>query len=137
MMGQYRLSLLAITRQWHGEVWRDDLNNWFGDTPVMIWHCLFHELIGNDASWELLARRKMPMQFRMGPVGNEDTSGELGLRAVFLAWDFFEPARHMKGMQNFLSMMHESGVTTAADMGTGIFGNPRRRDSGDKSRCSQ
>ena len=30
----------------------------------------------------------------------------------------------MKGMQNFLSMMHESGVTTAADMGTGIFGNP-------------
>ena len=30
----------------------------------------------------------------------------------------------MKGMQYLLSMMHESGVTTAADMGTGIFGNP-------------
>jgi hypothetical protein len=27
-------------------------------------------------------------------------------------------------MRNFLAMMHESGVTTAADMGTGIFGNP-------------
>ena len=36
----------------------------------------------------------------------------------------FEPARYVKGMQNFLSMMHESGVTTASDMGTGIFGNP-------------
>ena len=60
---------------WHGEVWRDDLNNWFGDTPVMIWHRSFHELIGNDASGNFWALpRKMPMQFRMGPVGNEDTS---------------------------------------------------------------
>jgi predicted amidohydrolase YtcJ len=27
-------------------------------------------------------------------------------------------------MQNFLAMLHEGGVTTALDMGTGIFGNP-------------
>ena len=26
---------------WHGEVWRDDLNQWFGDQPVMIWHRSF------------------------------------------------------------------------------------------------
>ena len=35
---------------WHGEVYREQLNAWFGDQPVMIWHRSFHELIGNDAA---------------------------------------------------------------------------------------
>ena len=111
---------------WHGEVWRDDLNDWFGDTPVMLWHRSFHELIGNDAAWELLGVTKDDADAI--PYGASWKRGhfyELGLRAVFPRMGFlFEPARYMKGMQNFLSMMHESGVTTAADMGTGIFGNP-------------
>ena len=111
---------------WHGEVWRDDLNNWFGDTPVMIWHRSFHELIGNDAAWELLGVTKEDADaIPHGASWERGHFYELGLRAVFPRMGFlFEPARYMKGMQNFLSMMHESGVTTAADMGTGIFGNP-------------
>ena len=111
---------------WHGEVWRDDLNNWFGDTPVMIWHRSFHELIGNDAAWELLGVTKDDADaIPHGASWERGHFYELGLRAVFPRMGFlFEPARYMKGMQNFLSMMHESGVTTAADMGTGIFGNP-------------
>ena len=111
---------------WHGEVWRDDLNDWFGDTPVMIWHRSFHELIGNDAAWELLGVTKEDADaIPHGASWERGHFYELGLRAVFPRMGFlFEPARYMKGMQNFLSMMHESGVTTAADMGTGIFGNP-------------
>ena len=111
---------------WHGEVWRDDLNNWFGDTPVMIWHRSFHELIGNDAAWELLGVTKEDADaIPHGASWERGHFYELGLRAVFPRMGFlFEPARYMKGMQNFLSMMHKSGVTTAADMGTGIFGNP-------------
>ena len=111
---------------WHGEVWRDDLNDWFGDTPVMIWHRSFHELIGNDAAWELLGVTKEDAEaIPHGASWERGHFYELGLRAVFPRMGFlFEPARYMKGMQNFLSMMHESGVTTAADMGTGIFGNP-------------
>ena len=111
---------------WHGEVWRDDLNNWFGDRPVMIWHRSFHELIGNDAAWELLGVTKEDADaIPHGASWERGHFYELGLRAVFPRMGFlFEPARYMKGMQNFLSMMHESGVTTAADMGTGIFGNP-------------
>ena len=111
---------------WHGEVWRDDLNNWFGDTPVMIWHRSFHELVGNDAAWELLGVTKEDAEaIPHGASWERGHFYELGLRAVFPRMGFlFEPARYMKGMQNFLSMMHESGVTTAADMGTGIFGNP-------------
>ena len=111
---------------WHGEVWRDDLNNWVGDTPVMIWHRSFHELIGNDAAWERLGVTKEDADaITHGASWERGHFYELGLRAVFPRMGFlFEPARYMKGMQNFLSMMHESGVTTAADMGTGIFGNP-------------
>ena len=111
---------------WHGEVWRDDLNDWFGDTPVMIWHRSFHELIGNDAAWKLLGVTKDDADaIPHGASWERGHFYELGLRAVFPRMGFlFEPARYMKGMQNFLSMMHESGVTTAADMGTGIFGNP-------------
>lgn len=112
---------------WHGEVWRADLNDWFEDQPVMIWHRSFHELIGNDAAWALLG------------VTAEDAAGteeadwerghfyEGGLKAVVGKLGFlFEPARFGHGMQNFLTMMHQNGVTTALDMGTGIFGDPVR-----------
>ena len=111
---------------WHGEVWRDDLNEWFGNVPVMIWHRSFHELIGNDAAWDFLGVTKEDAEaIHEGANWERGHFYELGLRAVFPRMRFlFEPARYMKGMQNFLSMMHESGVTTAADMGTGIFGDP-------------
>ena len=111
---------------WHGEVWRDNLNDWFGDTPVMIWHRSFHEIIGNDAAWELLGVTKEDTDsIHEGANWGRGHFYELGLRAVFPRMGFlFEPKRYMSGMQNFLSMMHESGVTTAADMGTGIFGDP-------------
>ena len=111
---------------WHGEVWREDLNDWFGDTPVMIWHRSFHELIGNDAAWNLLGVTQDDTDaIHEGANWERGHFYELGLRAVFPRMGFlFEPKRYMAGMQNFLAMMHESGVTTAADMGTGIFGNP-------------
>ena len=111
---------------WHGEVWRDDLNEWFADTPVMIWHRSFHELIGNDAAWNLLGIREEDVaDIHEGVDWERGHVYELGLRAVFPKMMFlFEPSRYMGGLKNFLAMMHESGVTTAADMGTGIFGNP-------------
>jgi len=39
---------------WHGEIWRSDLNDWFGDQPVGLWHRSFHELIFNDAALDML-----------------------------------------------------------------------------------
>ena len=110
---------------WHGEVWRDDLNQWFGDQPVMIWHRSFHEIIGNDAAWAMLG--VTAEDAALTPEANWERGHfyEGGLKAVVAKLRFlFEPARFGKGMQNFLTMMHQSGVTTALDMGTGIFGNP-------------
>ena len=91
----------------------------------MLWHRSFHELIGNDAAFELLG------------VTEADTTGiheidwdkghfwENGARVLLPKMPFlFAPDRYGAGMGNFLAMMHRSGVTTVLDMGTGVFGNP-------------
>ena len=110
---------------WHGQVYRPQLNEWFPDTPVMLWHRSFHELIGNDAAFAMLG------------ITEADTTGihesdwakghfwENGLKAIVPRLPFlFEPARFGAGMGNFLEMAHLGGVTTVLDMGVGVFGNP-------------
>ena len=107
---------------WHGEIWRDDLNEMFGEQPVMLWHRSFHELIGNDAAWALLGVTEADAQIE----GTDWARGhfyENGLKAVVPKLGFlFTPQRFGGGMFNFASCIR--GVTTALDMGTGIYGNP-------------
>lgn len=110
---------------WHGPVYRQQLNEWFGDQPVMLWQRSFHELIGNDAAFELLGVTEADTQ------GNHEIdwarghfweNGAIVLvpRMPFL----FAPERYGAGMKNFLEMAHQNGVTTMMDMGIGIFGDP-------------
>ena len=110
---------------WHGEIWREDLNAWFGDQPVMLWHRSFHELIGNDAAWAMLGVTEADAQMEEGTDWARGHFYENGLRAVVPKLGFlFTPDRFGRGMFNFLAMLHQAGVTTALDMGTGIYGNP-------------
>ena len=110
---------------WHGEVWRADLNEWFGEQPVMIWHRSFHELIGNDAAWAMLGVTAADAQIEEGADWARGHFYENGLKAVIPKLGFlFSPERFGRGMFNFLAMLHQAGVTTALDMGTGIYGNP-------------
>lgn len=110
---------------WHGEIWRDDLNDWFGDQPVMLWHRSFHELIGNDAAWAMLGVTEPDAQMEEGANWSRGHFYENGLKAVVPKLGFvFAPERFGSGMFNFLAMLHQAGVTTALDMGTGIYGNP-------------
>jgi predicted amidohydrolase YtcJ len=110
---------------WHGEVYRDTLNAWFPDQPVMIWHRSFHELIGNDAALEMLG---ITEQDTLGNHESDWARGhfwENGLKVVVPKLSFlFEPQRFSAGMKNFVEMLHQAGVTTVLDMGTGVFGNP-------------
>ena len=110
---------------WHGEVYRERLNSWFPNTPVMLWHRSFHELIGNDAAFAMLGITEADTQ---GNHENDWEKGhfwETGMTAIVPKMGFlFEPARFGQGMQNFLEMAHRGGVTTVLDMGTGVFGNP-------------
>jgi len=110
---------------WHGEVWRGELNEWFGEQPVMIWHRSFHELVGNDAAWKLLGVTEADAQMQEGADWARGHFYENGLKAVIPKLGFlFSPDRFGRGMFNFLTMLHQAGVTTALDMGTGIYGNP-------------
>jgi predicted amidohydrolase YtcJ len=110
---------------WHGEVYREQLNAWFPDTPVMLWHRSFHELIGNDTALAMLGITEEDTQ---GSHENDWARGhfwENGLKAIVPKMGFlFEPTRFGQGMANFLEMVHLGGVTTVLDMGTGVFGNP-------------
>ena len=110
---------------WHGEIWREDLNEMFGEQPVMLWHRSFHELIGNDAAWDSLGVTEADAQMEEGANWARGHFYENGLKAVVPKLDFvFAPQRFGGGMCNFLAMLHQAGVTTALDMGTGIYGNP-------------
>jgi predicted amidohydrolase YtcJ len=110
---------------WHGEVYRQQLNEWFGDTPVMLWHRSFHELIGNDAAFELLGVTEADTEGHHETDWARGHFWENGAKALLPKMPFlFDPARYSQGMANFLAMLHQGGVTTALDMGTGVFGNP-------------
>lgn len=110
---------------WHGTLFREELTALFPSQPVMLWHRSFHELIANDAALELLGVTEADL------VGHPLTNWsrghfyENGMYALIPKMPFiFDPARFGKGMQNFIQMVHQGGVTTALDMGTGVFGNP-------------
>ena len=110
---------------WHGILFRKELTELFPNQPVMLWHRSFHELIVNDAALNLLEVTEADL------VGHPLTNWakghfyENGMYALIPKMPFiFDPARFGKGMQNFIQMVHQGGVTTALDMGTGVFGNP-------------
>ena len=109
---------------WHGDIYRPQLNALFPDTPVVLWHRSFHELILNDAAIEMLS---VSPEIANGNHYIDWDNGhfwELGAQALLRNFAFiFAPDRYGKGMQNFLDMLHLGGVTTALDMGLGIFGN--------------
>lgn len=110
---------------WHGDVFREQLNEWFPDTAVMLWHRSFHELIGNDAAFAQLGVTEEDLQGIHEADWSRGHFWENGLKAMVPKLGFlFQPDRFGQGMANFMEMLHRGGVTTALDMGTGIFGNP-------------
>ena len=119
---------------WHGDIDRNTLNRWFGDTPVLLWHRSFHEMIGNDAAWRHLGITETDTKAIHEADWERGHFWEGGLKAIVPKFDFlFAPQRFGQGMANFLAMMHQAGVTTALDMGTGIFGDPIREIQGIKA----
>ena len=110
---------------WHGTLFRKELTEIFPDQPVMLWHRSFHELIANDAALELLAVTEADLAGHPLTNWSRGHFYENGMYALIPKMPFiFDPARFGKGMQNFIQMVHQGGVTTALDMGTGVFGNP-------------
>jgi predicted amidohydrolase YtcJ len=91
----------------------------------MLWHRSFHELIANDAALELLGVTEADLAGHPLTNWSKGHFYENGMYALIPKMPFiFDPVRFGKGMQNFIQMVHQGGVTTALDMGTGVFGNP-------------
>tara|TARA_B100000780_G_scaffold50592_1_gene31367 strand:- start:1672 stop:3414 length:1743 start_codon:yes stop_codon:yes gene_type:complete len=110
---------------WHGDLYRQQLNELFPDTAVMLWHRSFHELIGNDAAMALLDINEADVKNNPSADWDKGHFFENGLYVLIPKMPFlFDPARFGQGMQNFIGMVHQGGVTTALDMGIGVFGNP-------------
>ena len=92
---------------WHGEVYRPQLNAWFPDTPVMLWHRSFHELIGNDAAFAMLGITEADTAAIPESDWAKGHFWENGLKAIVPRLPFlFEPARFGAGMGNFLELAH-------------------------------
>ena len=109
---------------WHGEIYRNDLNALFPDQPVILWHRSFHELIGNDAAFRMLSVTEADVSGKAGVDWEKGHFWENGALILVKKMPFiFDQSRYEKGLGNFLAMLRQAGVTTALDMGTGIFGN--------------
>ena len=113
---------------WHGEIYRSELDELFPDTPVILWHRSFHELIANTAAIEML--QVSEEESKKHPVDIDWDKGlftEFGAKTVFvprLMARILTPERYQQGMQYFVEMLQRGGVTSAMDMGIGIFGDP-------------
>jgi predicted amidohydrolase YtcJ len=110
---------------WHGQLFREQLTVLFPGTPVMLWHRSFHELIGNDAAMALLNIQEADLADNPLADWQKGHFFENGMYELIPKMSFlFHPDRFAQGMTNFIRMVHQGGVTTALDMGTGVFGNP-------------
>lgn len=70
---------------WHGDIYRQDLDKLFPNTPVILWHRSFHELIANSAAIKLLDIQEQDAQ--KYPIDIDWAKGlftEFGAKTVFV-----------------------------------------------------
>jgi len=105
----------------HGDVWREDLDEISSTRPIVVWARSFHEVVLNSPALEEL--------------GIEDPEHpqvdwmkgwfmEAGYKQHFLfnvAPFLLQPERLMPALQQAGEVMHLGGITTAADMAAGAM----------------
>ncbi len=109
---------------WHGDVYRQKLDQLFPDKSVMLWHRSFHELIANSAAIKQLGVTREETEGNHEIDWDKGHFWEIGAKLLLQKMTFvFAPERYGKGMENLVAMIHQGGITTVMDMGIGIFGN--------------
>ncbi len=110
---------------WHGDLYRAELSELFPDTPVILWHRSFHELIANDAAIAWLGITEGDVAGQHGVDWERGHFYEGGAMALLPRMTFlFDPQRYAAGIANLFTLLQRGGITTAMDMGIGVFGNP-------------
>ncbi|MGB0908461.1 MAG: amidohydrolase, partial [Maricaulaceae bacterium] len=117
---------------WHGDITRADLNDISTELPLFIWHRSFHEIVMNDAALAViglsnetdfdaaLAEMKADPHHASFDKGWVSESAA-GVAIARLAPTLLSPKHLNTGFTQLKGMIRASGVTTIADMATGIF----------------
>ncbi len=109
---------------WHGDIVRADLDEMFPNTPVMLWHRSFHEIVGNTAAFDMLNITEADFSSHEANW-EEGHAYEFGFKSIIAKMTFLaREDRFREGLGNFFEMVHLAGVTTVLDMGVGVIGDP-------------
>ncbi len=117
---------------WHGPIDRAALDVIAPERPVIVWHRSFHEVILNSAALELFGLdTQETYDLAISASGADPAHGdfekghffETGLGAALppMRRYILSPIKLNAGFEAMKKMMRENGVTTIADMATGLF----------------
>ncbi len=112
----------------HGELLRPQLDEHFPDKPVFLWHRSFHEIITNSAGLSFVGEPDftgLPDSARSQVDLPNGHFFEGGLGAIFPKIQPLFFAGLFDGFARFGQMVHRGGITTVADMGTGLMATTR------------
>lgn len=113
----------------HGDLDRLDLDRLAADRPLLIWHYSGHDFYLNSAA--LAAIEATPETVKslhgIGYFPDGSLNGRIYEDAAFLVVNkmsdvLFGQAILQRGIDKYFEIMRQSGITTAADLGYGIFG---------------
>lgn len=107
----------------HGKMSRQLLDKIAPNQPLMVWHRSFHEVYFNSAA---LAQVEFSQQELAGQAHVDLDRGhfyETGLPLALTKFkdDINQPLRFMSGLNQVAKITHHGGITTIADMATGMF----------------
>lgn len=108
-------------RTTHGKVGRPELDAWFPDRPVLLIQRSFHEHILNTAALAKLGITQELVGAHPQVNWDEGHFFETGIKIVAtrLMPLLLKPQWYGRGLQLMTQLMHQGGITTAADM---LFG---------------
>lgn len=110
----------------HGNISRRELDAISLDRPIIVWHRSFHEIFANTAA--LLAMGVKENDVEGNPHINyaQGHFFETGMPLAFLklAPIILAPDWFSQGMELVRQSIHQGGITTIADMATGMFNLP-------------
>lgn len=107
----------------HGELGRPDLDKIAPDTPIIVWHRSFHEVILNSAAIQFLQLDESKLKDHPAIDLEKGHFWELGLFAIFpqLQPVILNPKRYQAGVLDGLIHAQQNGITTVADQGFPLF----------------
>ena len=110
-------------RDWHGEIWLQDLDAISRTRPLILVHRSFHETIVNDAALDYfeLDRQKLRGAHQVDiDRGHFYEAGNRFVRAKLSAY-LLSQQRRGPAMKRTAEVIHLGGHTTVGDMAFGIF----------------